>query len=47
MEIPFEINELSAHRVPELVEKFNIKCYNGIKVIMAKVGGAISFTWSG
>ena len=41
MEIPFEINALSAHRVPELVEKFatNAKA-NGIKVIIAGAGGA-------
>lgn len=41
MEIPFEINALSAHRVPQLVEKFasNAKA-NGIKVIIAGAGGA-------
>ena len=27
MEIPFEINALSAHRVPELVEKFASNAY--------------------
>tara|TARA_B100000963_G_scaffold73907_1_gene61971 strand:+ start:684 stop:1196 length:513 start_codon:yes stop_codon:yes gene_type:complete len=41
MEIPFEINALSAHRVPELVEKFASNARkNGIKVIIAGAGGA-------
>ena len=41
MEIPFEINALSAHRVPELVEKFASNAHsNGIKVIIAGAGGA-------
>ena len=41
MEIPFEINALSAHRTPEMVENFasNAKT-NGIKVIIAGAGGA-------
>ena len=41
MEIPFEINALSAHRTPNLVESFatNTK-KNGIKVIIAGAGGA-------
>ena len=41
MQIPFEINALSAHRVPQLVEKFatNAKT-SGIKVIIAGAGGA-------
>ena len=41
MEIPFEINALSAHRTPEEVEKFakNAKD-NGIKVIIAGAGMA-------
>ena len=34
MEIPFEINALSAHRVPQLVEEFASNAHNnGIKVI--------------
>ena len=41
MEIPFEINALSAHRVPQLVEKFATNAKkNGIKVIIAGAGGA-------
>ena len=41
MEIPFEINALSAHRVPELVEKFATNAREkGIKVIIAGAGGA-------
>jgi 5-(carboxyamino)imidazole ribonucleotide mutase len=41
MEIPFEINALSAHRVPQLVEKFATEAkVNGIKVIIAGAGGA-------
>ena len=41
MEIPFEINALSAHRTPEMVENFasNARA-NGIKVIIAGAGGA-------
>ena len=41
MEIPFEINALSAHRVPQLVEQFSSNARsNGIKVIIAGAGGA-------
>ena len=41
MEIPFEINALSAHRVPELVEEFATNARGkGIKVIIAGAGGA-------
>ncbi|MEJ6735293.1 MAG: 5-(carboxyamino)imidazole ribonucleotide mutase [Flavobacteriales bacterium] len=41
MGIPFEINALSAHRVPEMVEKFATNAHaNGIKVIIAGAGGA-------
>jgi 5-(carboxyamino)imidazole ribonucleotide mutase len=41
MEIPFEINALSAHRVPQLVEQFATNARkNGIKVIIAGAGGA-------
>ena len=41
MEIPFEINALSAHRTPEMVEKFASNAHkNGIKVIIAGAGGA-------
>lgn len=41
MEIPFEINALSAHRVPQLVEEFASNAHkNGIKVIIAGAGGA-------
>jgi 5-(carboxyamino)imidazole ribonucleotide mutase len=41
MQIPFEINALSAHRVPEAVAKFakNAKM-RGIRVIIAAAGGA-------
>ncbi|MDR1199574.1 MAG: 5-(carboxyamino)imidazole ribonucleotide mutase [Prevotellaceae bacterium] len=41
MQIPFEINALSAHRVPEAVAAFakNAKM-RGIKVIIAAAGGA-------
>jgi 5-(carboxyamino)imidazole ribonucleotide mutase len=41
MEIPFEINALSAHRTPENVEKFakNAEA-NGLKVIIAGAGMA-------
>ena len=41
MEIPFEINALSAHRVPHLVEEFASNARkNGIKLIIAGAGGA-------
>lgn len=41
MEIPFEINALSAHRVPLLVEKFAREAHGrGIKVIIAGAGAA-------
>ena len=41
MEIPFEINALSAHRTPKIVEKFASNAHkNGIKVIIAGAGGA-------
>lgn len=41
MEIPFEINALSAHRTPEMVEEFANNAHkNGIKVIIAGAGGA-------
>ena len=41
MEIPFEINALSAHRTPEMVEDFASNAHtNGIKVIIAGAGGA-------
>src|SRR5690554_1693891 len=41
MEIPFEINALSAHRTPEEVEKFAKGAANrGIKVIIAAAGMA-------
>ncbi len=41
MEIPFEINALSAHRTPEEVEKFAKNAEkNGIKVIIAGAGMA-------
>jgi len=41
MEIPFEINALSAHRTPEMVENFASNArVNGIKVIIAGAGGA-------
>ncbi len=39
--IPFEINALSAHRTPEQVEEFARNAYdNGIRVIIAGAGGA-------
>ncbi len=39
--IPFEVNALSAHRTPEMVEKFASNASrNGIKVIIAGAGGA-------
>ena len=41
LEIPFEINALSAHRTPDMVEKFARNAHNdGIKVIIAGAGGA-------
>ena len=41
MEIPFEINALSAHRTPEIVEEFASNAReSGIKVIIAGAGGA-------
>lgn len=41
MEIPFEMNALSAHRTPEAVEKFAKGAKdNGIKVIIAAAGMA-------
>ncbi len=41
MEIPFEINALSAHRTPEQVEDFTKNAANrGIKVIIAAAGMA-------
>lgn len=41
MEIPFEINALSAHRTPELVEEFARNAQKrGIKVIIAAAGMA-------
>jgi len=41
MKIPFEINALSAHRTPEMVEAFASNAHkNGIQVIIAGAGGA-------
>lgn len=41
MEIPFEINALSAHRVPEEVATFAKEAHKrGVKVIIAGAGGA-------
>jgi len=41
MEIPFEINALSAHRVPEMVADFAKSAHQrGIKVVVAGAGGA-------
>ncbi|MCK9167391.1 MAG: 5-(carboxyamino)imidazole ribonucleotide mutase [Bacteroidia bacterium] len=41
MEIPFEINALSAHRTPEQVEEFAKKAHDrGVKVIIAGAGMA-------
>lgn len=41
MQIPFEINALSAHRVPEMVVDFAKNAHKrGIKVIIAAAGGA-------
>ena len=41
MNIPFEINALSAHRTPDLVLDFAKKAHmRGVKVIIAGAGGA-------
>ncbi len=41
MEVPFEVNALSAHRVPVQVMEFATKAHErGIKVIIAGAGGA-------
>jgi len=41
MEIPFEINALSAHRVPQMVVDFAKNAHKrGVKVIIAAAGGA-------
>ncbi|MDR3350540.1 MAG: 5-(carboxyamino)imidazole ribonucleotide mutase [Prevotellaceae bacterium] len=41
MQIPFEINALSAHRVPEMVVDFAKKLHaRGVKVVIAGAGGA-------
>ena len=41
MEIPFEINALSAHRVPDMVHEFACNAHKrGIRVIIAGAGGA-------
>ncbi len=41
MEIPFEINALSAHRTPERVMEFSENAHKrGIKIIIAGAGGA-------
>ena len=41
MEIPFEINALSAHRVPDMVHEFAMNAHKrGVKVIIAGAGGA-------
>jgi 5-(carboxyamino)imidazole ribonucleotide mutase len=41
LEIPFELNALSAHRTPEKVMDFAKNAYdNGIRVIIAGAGGA-------
>ena len=41
MEVPFEINALSAHRVPQQVMAFaNNAASRGVKVIIAGAGGA-------
>lgn len=40
-EIPFEVNALSAHRTPQMVEEFATNAHKkGIKVIIAGAGGA-------
>jgi 5-(carboxyamino)imidazole ribonucleotide mutase len=41
MEIPFEINALSAHRVPEMVVDFAKNLHlRGVKIVIAGAGGA-------
>ena len=40
MEIPFEVNALSAHRTPDQVEKFAKNAQNSGKVIIAGAGMA-------
>lgn len=41
LEIPFELNALSAHRTPEMVHDFAVNAHKkGIKVIIAGAGGA-------
>ena len=41
MEIPYEVNALSAHRVPEMVVEFAKNAHSrGIEVIIAGAGGA-------
>ena len=41
MEVPYEINALSAHRVPEMVAEFAKNAHTrGVKVIIAGAGGA-------
>ena len=41
LEIPFEINALSAHRTPEKVEQYARSAYDrGIRVVIAGAGGA-------
>ena len=41
MEIPFEINALSAHRVPDMVHQFAQDAHKrGVRVIIAGAGGA-------
>ncbi len=41
MEVPFELNALSAHRTPERVMEFSGEAHRrGIKVIIAGAGGA-------
>lgn len=41
LEIPFELNALSAHRTPDKVHDFAVNAYDkGIKVIIAGAGGA-------
>ena len=45
MEIPFEVNALSAHRTPQAVEKFAHEAQGrGIKVIIAGAGMAASLS---
>ena len=46
MEIPFEINALSAHRVPDMVHEFAMNAHKrGVKVIIAGAGGAEFRRW--